>query len=183
SRFRAAQLQALIKSEVEADLARLVERGLLRLDAQGYSFPNDMTMTVAYRMLPTDDRSKLHEQAATHIKRGAGYRPGQDDAYVARHLELAGASDAAAHEYLRAAVHAIHVGSMGDAFYHLGRSLKLFDPQDHEARFKTLVHREEVLRRQARRPQQLREIDALRVEAEALGDPAKLAVAHARLTE
>lgn len=183
ARFREAELRDLLQTPVDDQLNRLVERGLLSLNNQGYSFPNDMTMTVAYRMVPPDDRSQLHKKAALNIKGGASYRPGQDDAYVARHLELAGDSEAAAKDYVRAAVHAIHVGGMGDAFYHLGRALKLFAPHDHDARFQTLLHREMVLRRQAKRPQQLREINALRVEAEAVGKASMLAVAHARLTD
>jgi tetratricopeptide (TPR) repeat protein len=43
--------------------------------------------------------------------------------------------------------------------------------------------REEILRRLAKRPQQLREIHALRREAEALRDPQKLAHAHAALAQ
>lgn len=183
SRFRPKELAALLGDNVDDDLEKLVSRGLLRAESSGYSFPNDMTTTVAYRMVPADDRVLLHQRTATNFQNSPAYSPGQDDAYVARHLELGGHAAAAARAYSSAATHAIHVGSMGDALHQLGRGLALLNPNNHEERFHAHLKREEVLSRLAKRQQQCSEIDALRIEAEALGAPGHLATAHARLTE
>lgn len=183
SRFRPKELADLLGDNVDDDLVKLVERGLLRTESSGHSFANDMTTTVAYRMVPSDDRILLHKKAASNYKSSPRYAPGQDDAYIARHLELAGDPAQAARTYLNAATHAIHVGSMGDALYQLGRGLSLLDPNDHLRRLRVHLKREEVLSRLARRPQQRTEIDALRVEADAVGDPQYLAAAHSRLTQ
>ena len=63
------------------------------------------------------------------------------------------------------------------------RALKLLPETDHERRFTTHRLREEILRRLAKRPQQLRELHALRKEADALGEPSKLAQAHCALAQ
>lgn len=183
SRFRTEELAAMIGTDCEKALGLLVERGLLRQEGKEHAFPNNMTMTVAYRMVTAEDRGDLHRKAASNAKNSSGYCPGQDDAFIARHLELAGDAKAASEYYLGAATHAIHVGSMGDAFHQLGRALKLLAHDDHGQRFRTHLRREEVLRRLSKRQAQLREIEALRTEADALNDVSKLATAHARLTE
>ncbi len=183
SRFRPKELEDLLGKKVDGELAKLVERGLLRTENSGHSFANDMTTTVAYRMVPADDRRSLHRRAANNFKVSPGYSVGQDDAYIARHLELAGESSEAARTYLSAASHAIQVGSMGDALYQLGRGLALLKPRQHRERLRAHLKREEVLSRLARRTQQRAEIDALRSEAEQMGDPQYLAAAHARLTQ
>jgi serine/threonine protein kinase/predicted ATPase len=183
SRFRPQELANLLGDNVDQDLVKLVERGLLRKESSGHSFANDMTTTVAYRMVPADDRRVLHRRAASNFKNSPRYSAGQDDAYIARHLELAGELAEAAQTYVNAATHAIHVGSMGDALYQLGRGLSLLDPKDHRKRLLVHLKREEVLSRLARRTQQRAEIDALRAEAEEFKDPQYLAAAHARLTQ
>src|SRR5678816_1074570 len=107
----------------------------------------------------------------------------RDDALIARHLELAGDDVQAAERYLRAATHAIELGGNADAFRQLTRALKLLPDDDHERRFATHRLREEILRRLAKRPQQLRELHALRKHAEAVGAPDKLAQAHCALAQ
>ncbi len=185
SRFDNDELANLMSRSVGTELATqltaLVEKGLLRSDKQGHAFPNDMTMTVAYRMVPAEDRIRLHKRAATNLRQNAGAM--QRLAYVARHLELAKESEAAAGEYLAAATHAMHVGSMGDALHQLGRCLRLYTTQQHRERFAVHLLRVEALARMAKRPLQLREIEALMREAEHLGEAGKLASAHARLTD
>ncbi len=170
---------AMMSRQVKAELDELVRRGLLGPQEGEYRFKNDMIMTVAYAMVPAEDRTRLHRIVAERIATSPSYRPGQDDAHVARHLELAGDAVLSAERYLRAAAHAIDVGGNADAFRQLSRALKLLPPGDHLRRFQARRQREEILRRLARRPQQLRELAALRKEAEALGDPQKLALAHA----
>jgi serine/threonine protein kinase/predicted ATPase len=181
--FTAASVSALIDRPARLDLDELVKRGILGPLDDEYRFKNEMTMTVAYGMVAPDVRGRLHREAAARIAGAAAYRPGHDDATIARHLELAGDAAAAADRYLRAANHAIDVGGNTDAFRQLTRALKLLPADDHARRFIAHRQREEILRRLARRPQQLREIHALRKEAEALGEPAKLALAHSALAQ
>ncbi len=179
-----AAVSALVGRPAHADLEELVRRGLLALaDGAHYRFKNDMTMTVAYGLVTPDERTRLHRIAADRIAGAASYRPGQDDALIARHLELAGDAVAAADRYLRAAGHAVDVGGNADGFRQLSRALKLLPAGDHARRFAAHKARSEILQRLARRPQQLRELHAMRKEADALGEPRKQAAAHAALAQ
>jgi serine/threonine protein kinase/tetratricopeptide (TPR) repeat protein/class 3 adenylate cyclase len=179
----AAQLSLLLGRPVRLELDELVRRGLLSpLDGE-YRFKNDMTMTVAYGLIPNDTRVQMHRAVASRVGGAANYRPGQDDALIARHLELAGDDGIAADRYLRAAGHAVELGGNADAFRQLTRALKLLPAEDHERRFTAHRLREEILRRLAKRAPQLRELHAMRKAAEAIGDPGKLAVAHCALAQ
>ncbi|HEY4239168.1 MAG TPA: tetratricopeptide repeat protein, partial [Kofleriaceae bacterium] len=182
----AATLAQLLGKPVRLELDELARRGLLRATdgpAGDARFKNDMTMTVAYSLIPHEARVQLHRAVASRIAGATGYRLGQDDALIARHLELAGDDAAAAERYLRAATHAVELGGNVDSFRQLARALKLLPADDHERRFAAHKLREEILRRLAKRPQQLRELHALRKEAEALGDPSKLASVHCALAQ
>ncbi|HTE51225.1 MAG TPA: protein kinase [Kofleriaceae bacterium] len=183
-RFSTALVEELTGRPAAAALDGLVERGLLeRHGAHQLAFRNDLTLSAAYGLLPDEERAALHRSAADRLSASPSYRTGQDDALVARHLELAGEATAAADGYARAAAHAVDVGGTQDAFRQLTRALKLLPAHEHERRFAARGQREEVLRRLARRPAQLREIDAMRKEGEALGDPGRLALAHSRLAQ
>src|SRR6185295_4143453 len=107
---------------------------------------------------PPETRVQMHRSVAARIAGAPAYRLGQDDALIARHLELAGDAIAAAERYLRAAGHAVELGGNADAFRQLSRALKLLPEADHARRFATHRLREEILRRLAKRPQQLREL-------------------------
>ena len=179
----AAQLAQLLGHPVRLELDELVRRGLLSPQEGEYKFKNDMTMTVAYGLIPHEVRVQMHRAVAARIAGAAGYRQGQDDALIARHLELAGDDSAAAERYLRAATHAVDLGGNAEAFRQLTRALKLLTAIDHDRRFTAHRLREEILRRLAKRPQQLRELHALRKEAEGTADPAKLAIAHCALAQ
>ena len=179
----AASLSALLGRPVRLELDELVRRGLISALDGEYRFKNDMTMTVAYGMIPPEVRIQMHRSVAARIANAVGYRIGQDDALIARHLELAGDAGPAADRYLRAAGHATDLGGNAEAFRQLTRALKLLPADDHEHRFTAHLLREEILRRLAKRPQQLRELHALRKEAELLGEPGKLAVSHNALAQ
>ncbi|HEU0032326.1 MAG TPA: protein kinase [Kofleriaceae bacterium] len=179
----AAALSQLLGRPVRLELDELVRRGLLSPVDGEYRFKNDSTMTVAYSLIPVDARIQMHRAVAARIAGAPGYRLGQDDALIARHLELAGDDVAAADRYLRAAGHAVELGGNADAFRQLTRALKLLPADDHQRRFAAHRLREEILRRLAKRPQQLRELHALRKEADAIGEPAKLAQAHCALAQ
>ena len=181
----AAALASLLGRPARLELDELMRRGLVspRGEVGEYRFKNDMTMTVAYGLIPADARVQMHRSVAARIAGAPGYRLGQDDALIARHLELAGDDVAAADRYLRAAGHAVELGGNADAFRQLSRALKLLPETDHARRFATHRLREEILRRLAKRPQQLRELHALRKEAEVIGDPGQLATAHAALAQ
>src|SRR5439155_22756429 len=179
----AAVLSQLLGRPVRLELDELMRRGLMSPAEGEYRFKNDMTMTVAYGLIPADARVQMHRAVASRIAGGPSYRSGQDDALIARHLELAGDDLQAADRYLRAASHAVELGGNADAFRQLTRALRLVPDGDHERRFNAHRLREEILRRLAKRPQQLRELHALRKEAEALGEPGKLAAAHCALAQ
>ena len=179
-RFPAGLIDQLLGRPAGDAVAALVERRLLRHEGSQLAFRNDLTMGAAYGLIPEEERTALHRAAAAYLSAAASYRPGQDDALIARHLELAGDAAGAADRYLRASEHAVDVGGSQDALRQLTRALKLLPAQDHERRFMARSQRELVLRRLARRPAQLRDIDAMRREAEALGAPDKLALAHSR---
>ena len=179
----AASLSALLGRPVRLELDELVRRGLVSALDGEYRFKNDMTMTVAYGMIPREVRVQMHRSVAARIANAVGYRIGQDDALIARHLELAGDAGPAADRYLRAAGHATELGGNAEAFRQLTRALKLLATDDHEHRFTAHRLREEILRRLAKRPQQLRELHALRKEADLIGEPGKLAVSHNALAQ
>jgi predicted ATPase len=179
----AATLAALLGRPVRLELDELTRRGLLSPSEGEYRFKNDMTMTVAYGLVPPETRVQMHRAVAARIAGAANYRLGQDDALIARHLELAGDEVPAAERYLRAAGHAVELGGNADAFRQLSRALKLLPVTDHVRRFTAHRLREEILRRLAKRPQQLRELHALRKEAEALNEPVRLAQAHCALAQ
>ncbi len=179
----ASALSALLGRPIRLELDDLVRRGLLSPQDSEYRFKNDMTMTVAYGLIPHEVRIQMHRSVAARIAGAAGYRMGQDDALIARHLELAGDAVPAADRYLRAAGHAVELGGNADAFRQLTRALKLLPEDDHVRRFTAHRLREEILRRLAKRPQQLRELHALRKAAEAISDPGKLAAAHCALAQ
>jgi serine/threonine protein kinase/predicted ATPase len=178
-------LANLLGRPVRLELDELGRRGLLspRPELDEFRFKNDMTMTVAYSLIPAEARIQMHRSVAARIAGAPGYRLGQDDALIARHLELAGDDLPAADRYLRAAGHAVELGGNADGFRQLTRALTLLPPTDHERRFACHRLREEILRRLAKRPPQLRELHALRKAAETLGDPGKLAIAHSALAQ
>ncbi|CAN5775894.1 hypothetical protein BH11MYX2_BH11MYX2_10580 [soil metagenome] len=180
------QLAQLLGRPVRLELDELVRRGLLGTTNSPdgtVRFKNDMTITVADQMLTTETRVQFHRAVAARISNGTSYRPGQDDPEIARHLELAGDSIAAADRYMRAATHAMELGGNTDGFHHLTRALKLVPTEDHERRFAIHRMREEILRRLVKRSQQLRELHALRKEADLTADPGKLAAAHCALAQ
>ena len=179
--FRPDAVGHLLDRLAEDDLEALRERDILRVRDGRYTFRSNMMMTVAYGLLPADERSRLHRRRAERLAASAAYRGGQDDAMIARHLELAGDASAAAERYLRAATHASEVGASGDALRLLTRALRLLPADRHEHRFAVHRQREETLRLLARKAEQLREIHGMGQEAEALGDPARQALAYARL--
>ncbi len=184
--FSTADLEALYGRAAQVELDALARRQLLDIDisvAGGWLFRNEMTQQVAYDLLPIDERAALHRKAAARLSGSPGYRPGQDDARLARHLELAGETHTAARRYLSAATHALDVRGSSEAWGHLTRALKLLPRTAHEERYSAYAEREGILRTQARRPQQLREIHHMRREAEAMNDAARLAQALTRLAQ
>src|SRR6185369_7927717 len=96
---------------------------------------------------------------------------------------LGGQTEIAARRYLSAAAHALDVRGSTEAWGHLTRALRLLPKAAHEDRFAAHAEREHILRTQARRPQQLREIHQMRREAEALSDAGRLAQALTRLAQ
>jgi tetratricopeptide (TPR) repeat protein len=181
--FAPADVSALVGRAVDEELAGLASRGLIDTAPSGYTFRNELTLRVAYDLLPPDERAQHHRRAAGRMLDSPAYRTGQDDAVIARHLELAGDGAAAARRYLSAAMHALDVRGSAEAFRHFTSALALLPKAAHAERFSARAEREAILRAQARRPQQLREIHHMRREAEALGDSSKVALALSRLAQ
>src|SRR5439155_21516065 len=86
----AAVPSQLLGRPVRLELDELMRRGLMSPAEGEYRFKNDMTMAVAYGLIPHDARVQMHRAVAARIAGAANYRSGQDDALIARHLELAG---------------------------------------------------------------------------------------------
>jgi tetratricopeptide (TPR) repeat protein len=179
--FVAPDVAWLVGRSVDDDLANLVRRQILSQRPNGFEFRNETTQTVAYDLLPSDERAHLHRRAAERLIGAKGYRAGQDDAIIARHLERAGERPAAARRYLAAAMHARDVRGNVEAFRHLGRAIALLPRDAHDERFAARVEREAILRAWAHRPQQLRELHLMRREVQAAGDSGKLAGVLTRL--
>ena len=135
-RFATSLVEELAGRPAAAALDGLVDRGLLeRQGPHQLAFRNDLTLSAAYGLLPDEERGVLHRTAADRLGNSPSYRPGQDDAVIARHLELAGDAVAAADGYARAAAHAVEVGGTQDAFRQLTRALKLLPASEHARRF------------------------------------------------
>jgi eukaryotic-like serine/threonine-protein kinase len=177
------QLSSMMGRPILLELDELVRRGFLAFDDTEYRFKNDMMMSVAYGLLPAQQRVALHRQVAVRITSAVGFRAGQDDALVARHLELAGDDHEAGERYLRGAVHAAALGGNADGFRQLTKALKLLADNDYERRFSAHRQREELLRRMGKRSPQLRELHALRKVADLLGNQAKQAISHIALAQ
>ena len=169
----------LLERAVRDDLQALTTRGLLQSGSEDhYAFRNDMTMSVAYGLLPAEDRSRLHRLAASIVQEHALYGDAQGDAVVARHHELAGDRELAADRYLAAASHAIDVGANGDALRLLERVLKLSADDDHERMFTVQSKRERILGHQGQSAERGEAIAALHRAAEGLGQPGRRAQAY-----
>lgn len=171
---------ALAGDGAEEHLASLARHGFLRDTPSGFAFKNDMAMTVAYRLIPPTERRSLHRSAATAIAE-TGYRPGQDDPVIARHLELSGDALGAARRYLAAAHHAAAIGGNADALRQLGRALKLTPRAQPALLLDIHTLRADMYHRLAKRPEQLREIHRACRLAESLGQPQAIASALSRL--
>jgi tetratricopeptide (TPR) repeat protein len=173
--FAAGDLEALLGRGVDDDLRGLLRRQLVERRGGGHAFRNEMTQQVAYELLPPETQTRLHRRVADRMASSPGYRAGQDDAVLARHLERAGDGEAAAQRYLAAALHARDVLGNAEAFQHLSKALALLGRDAHADRLRARGERETILRAWGHRAQQLRELHQMRREAEALGDPATIA--------
>lgn len=173
--FASGDLEALLGRGVDEDLHGLLRRQLVERRGGGYAFRNEMTQQVAYELLPPEAQARLHRRVADRLAGSPGYRAGQDDAVLARHLERAGDGAAAAQRYLAAAMHARDVLGNAEAFQHLSKALALLPREAHAERLEARGEREAILRAWGHRAQQLRELHQMRREAEALGDAARIA--------
>ena len=100
-RFSADALAELHPSaglgEVEADLTRIGETGLIEPEPEGgWAFHHAIVADAAYHSLVTEQARRLHAAAAARIAAQAGDTPKQGDlALLAHHAERAGDRDAA----------------------------------------------------------------------------------------
>ena len=117
-------------ADLRAQLATMVEAGILRVDDDRYRFANALVADAAYESLLNADRLALHASIADAMSVG----PGRADAErLAYHLEAAGRPFEAAVAYRRASGDAIRRARHREAQDHARRSLALLDrlgPED-----------------------------------------------------
>jgi tetratricopeptide (TPR) repeat protein len=99
------QLRTLVGAELLVEHATSRFRG-----TREYAFKHALTREVAYASLGEDALKELHAQAGAWLA-----RLGEDDATVARHMELGGKHVEAAHHIERAARRALAANSLAEA--------------------------------------------------------------------
>ena len=148
-----------------------------------YAFRHQMLHQVTYDTLLKRTRRELHGKVAQWLSQLEGLRAGDFLAATAEHYERAGDVPNAAAFFARAAEHALERFGHGATLEHVGRALALLDAQpdggDKALRWQLHRVREQTLDIQARRAEQLADIDALDRLADALDSDARRA--HAAL--
>ncbi|MBI2892633.1 MAG: protein kinase [Deltaproteobacteria bacterium] len=178
--FREKLIADLSGLDVSRELGRLVKRGLLDLGKRGeVRFRHAVVREVAYGGLDPADRARMHRKIGERLileksARGAGA------ARVARHLELAGDTLAAAKHYLEAADAARALYSNREALHFYQKASQLL-PLASKDRFLAHERREQILRGLGRRREQLAELEAMRKIATAASDASQMALALNRL--
>ncbi|HYO39762.1 MAG TPA: AAA family ATPase [Nocardioidaceae bacterium] len=107
------------EEEVVAGLEELTSHGFVREASQDYDFSHETLRSLVHADISLARRRLLHRRAA---------QVSTDAASEARHLQLAGESDAAAAAYVRAATQAQNVFATTEALSHLRTALALGHP-------------------------------------------------------
>jgi len=178
--FREKLIADLSGLDVSKELGRLIKRGLLELGKRGeVRFRHAVVREVAYGGLDPADRARMHRKIGERLALDKSAR-GAGAARVARHLELAGDTLAAARHYLEAADAARALYSNREALHFFSKASQLLPPASKD-RFLAHEKREQILRGLGRRREQLNELEALRKIATAAGDASQMALALNRL--
>src|SRR6185369_107683 len=131
----------------------------------------------AYESADPADRARMHRRVAAYL---AGLPAHVAPARIAKHHELAFEPLEAARYYRAAGLAARAAYSNKDALRFLARALALL-PDTAAERFELHAEREQILRVTSRRAEQRTELEAMRQIAERQRDPARIALAFARL--
>ena len=169
------ELSSLARQDMAAQLSELERRGLVVRRGSGFAFPSAVMRHIAYDATDAPDRVRMHRAVAELLSASRKAVP----ARIARHLEQAGESEAAASAYLQAAEAARSVYSNREAFRFFGRALLLLPPNSTE-RFRAHAGREQILRFLGRSHERLRELEAMRSLSER-GNSTQKAIAANRL--
>ncbi len=160
-----------------------IRHGVLRNEGPRIAFANEMVMRVAYGTLPPEEKRRLHLAAVDAVRVGKDFRPGHDEAIVARHYELAEDSMRAADAYLVATHHALRLGGYIDAKALVSKARKLMPAGDDARRFEATRLHEQIVSRLGTPEEQLQVIHELVKDAQFLGQPEAEAEACLRLAD
>jgi len=170
-------LPALVARELALPRADAALEGL-----REYAFRHQMLHQVTYDTVLKRTRRELHAKVAQWLSQVAGLRAGDFLVATAEHYERAGDVANAAAFFARAAEHALERFGHDATLEHVARALALLETRpggDAALRWQLHRVREQTLDLQARRTEQLADLDALEQLADALDSDARRA--HAAL--
>jgi class 3 adenylate cyclase/tetratricopeptide (TPR) repeat protein len=194
------QALAAVEAQAVQELPALVQRELTQARADAmleslreYAFRHQLLHQVTYDTVLRPARREGHARVAqwlAELTESGGLRAGDLQGLAAEHFERAGDAARAAEFHARAAEHARRRFAHERVLAHVGRALALLDTMpsaaagdgagDAELRWRLLSARETTLGLQARRAEQLVDLDALAALAEALNDDPRRARAARR---
>ena len=149
-------------------------------DLREYAFRHQILHQVTYDTLLRRRRRELHAEVAKWLARLTGLRARDFLGATAEHYERAGDSASAAEFHARAAEHARERFGHDAVVVHVGKALGLLDQDptsDATLRWRLLRVREQTLELQARRSEQVADIEALEQLAEVIDDDQRRAYA------
>ena len=175
--LREHQVSELMGTDAIESLRELESRGLVERRDGALNFASGVVRQVAYESADPADRARMHRRVAAYL---AGLPSHVPPARIAKHHELAFEPLEAARYYRAAGLAARAAYSNKDALRFLSRALALL-PDSAPERFDLHAEREQILRVASRRAEQRNELEAMRQIAERQRDPARIALAFARL--
>ena len=149
-----------------------------RDDLREYAFRHQILHQVTYDTLLRRRRRELHGEVADWLSNLTGLRARDFLGATADHYERAGDAAQAAEFHARAAEHARERFGHDAVLAHVGKALALLGAEgDVELRWRLIRVREQTLELQARRAEQVADIEALEQLAERLDDDRRRAYA------
>ena len=170
------QALAHIEPQAAKQLPQLAQRELIvtlgepREGPREYGFKHPVLHQVTYATVLKSQRRSAHAKAAQWFASASGARANDFISLAAEHYAQAGDSLNACEYFTRAAEYAMTNYAHEVAIGHTERALGLARPDDAATRWRLLSGRERSLDLQGRREEQLADIGALMVLADALDD-------------
>ena len=171
-----------LKPLAQRELVKLKEASSSADEVREYAFQHQILHQVTYDTVLKRTRRLAHAKTAHWLAEHSGTRAKALLGAAAEHYEQAGEPARAAEFYTRAAEHAASTFANEAVLDYVARALELAAPGDHATRWRLHTVRERTLDLLGRRAAQLQDIQALKAQAEALGDDwrrADAAVRHA----